>query len=153
MSDAVLSLGRLRPAHEQCIELPIASGYVAQRSMSDPSTSQGTVFPTRATPLPWLLLIVFITLTIAVLVVSRNRLEDERQKTAAALKANDEVHARLKATEVERDKNKESIDALTEENSTLSKRVITLELQLRSKPAEKPRVAPVAEKPKPKGKK
>ena len=55
----------------------------------------------RAAPLPWMLLTVSIALTVGVLWASRQRLEDERARTAAALKANDELKARVKTAETE----------------------------------------------------
>lgn len=55
----------------------------------------------RASPLPWMLLAVSIALTAGVLWASHGRLEEERARTAAALKANDELTARLRSAEVE----------------------------------------------------
>ena len=55
----------------------------------------------RGSPLPWMLLTVSLALTAGVLWASRQRLEDERARTAAALKANDELKARLKNAEAE----------------------------------------------------
>lgn len=45
----------------------------------------------RGSPLPWLLLILVTGAWIATFLVARNRLEDQREKTALALKANDEL--------------------------------------------------------------
>lgn len=55
----------------------------------------------RPSPLPWMLLTVSILMTLGVLWASRQRLDEERARTAAALKANDELKARLKSTEAE----------------------------------------------------
>jgi len=48
-----------------------------------------------------MLLTVSILMTVAVLWASHQRIEDERARTAAALKANDELKARLKTAESE----------------------------------------------------
>lgn len=54
--------------------------------------------PHRPSPLPWMLLTVSIAMTMGVLILGRSRLEDERIRTATALKANDELKAQLKAS-------------------------------------------------------
>jgi len=48
-----------------------------------------------------MLLTVSILMTLGVLWASRQRLDEERSRTAAALKANDELKARLKIAEAE----------------------------------------------------
>lgn len=48
-----------------------------------------------------MLLTVSILMTVGVLWASRQRLDEERARTAAALRANDELKARLKSTEAE----------------------------------------------------
>jgi hypothetical protein len=80
--------------------------------------------PARASPLPWMLLTVSIALTIGVLVLGRGRIEDERVRTANALKANDELHARLKALEAEPRESGET-------EATLKKQILGLELEKR----------------------
>jgi hypothetical protein len=55
----------------------------------------------RGSPLPWMLLTVSIAMTLGILWASRQRLEDERGRTAAALRANDELKARLRSAELE----------------------------------------------------
>jgi hypothetical protein len=71
------------------------------------SADEGTRGP-RASPLPWMLLTVSIALTAGVLWASRERLDDERARTAAALKANDELKARLQTAETELERLKTS---------------------------------------------
>jgi len=55
-----------------------------------------------------MLLTVSIALTAGVLWASRARLDDERARTAAALKANDELKARLQTAETELERLKNS---------------------------------------------
>ncbi len=50
----------------------------------------------RGSPLPWLLLLVTVSVAVGVFWMARVRLGEEKLRTANALKANDEVHARLK---------------------------------------------------------
>lgn len=51
------------------------------------------------TPLPWMLLVVSLSMTAGVLVLGRVRLEEERTRTANALRANDELKSRVKQLE------------------------------------------------------
>lgn len=74
----------------------------------------------RPSPLPWMLLAVTIAMLVGVLVLGRSRVEDERLRTATALKANDELKTRLKAASNE-----------CADSGELNKKVVTLELQNR----------------------
>jgi hypothetical protein len=82
-------------------------------------------------PLPWLLLAVSITLTITVLVVGRNRLMEEKERTWASLKANDDLNQKLKAAQRELEKTQEECSAGAEVEDDANKRVLELELQNR----------------------
>jgi hypothetical protein len=84
--------------------------------------------PARPSPLPWMLLTVSIVMTIGVLVLGRSRLEDERLRTATALKANDEVKAQLKAAREELDKGRAATTEVEASTSELQKANLTLEL-------------------------
>ncbi|MFZ5442830.1 MAG: hypothetical protein ACOZQL_22680 [Myxococcota bacterium] len=84
--------------------------------------------PARASPLPWMLLTVSITMTIGVLVLGRSRLEDERLRTANALKANDEVKSRLEATREELDKSRAACTAADASTGELQNKLLALEL-------------------------
>jgi hypothetical protein len=85
----------------------------------------------RPSPLPWMLLTVSIALTVGVLTLGRTRLEEERTRTANALKANDELKAKLKSFETELEAQK-SVDAQAEKSvSELKKQLLTLELEKR----------------------
>ena len=90
----------------------------------------------RPSPLPWMLLTVSIVMTIGVLILGRSRLEDERLRTATALKANDEVKAQLKATREEVDQVKATCAAADENTSELQKQILTLELSNRRQQEE-----------------
>lgn len=90
----------------------------------------------RPSPLPWMLLTVSIAMTIGVLLLGRSRLEDERLRTATALKANDEVKAQLKSTLEELDKAKASSAAADAATGELQKQILTLELANRRQQEE-----------------
>jgi septal ring factor EnvC (AmiA/AmiB activator) len=87
-------------------------------------------FPQRArpSPLPWMLLTVSIAMTIGVLALGRNRLEEERLRTATALKANDDVKTQLKTAKEELDKGRAATTQVEASTSELQKQILTLEL-------------------------
>lgn len=85
----------------------------------------------RPSPLPWMLLAVSIAMLVGVLVLGRSRLEDERLRTAAALKANDDVKAKLKVANAELENARNTCSAADAKEGELSKRLVTLELQNR----------------------
>lgn len=85
----------------------------------------------RPSPLPWMLLAVSIAMTIGVLLLGRSRLEDERVRTATALKANDEVKQQVKARDAELEKVRASLQAAEERASELGGQVVNLELDNR----------------------
>jgi|JI10StandDraft_1071094.scaffolds.fasta_scaffold25480_7 hypothetical protein len=84
-----------------------------------------------ASPLPWLLLAVSITLTITVLVVGRNRLMEEKERTWTSLKANDDLNQKLKAAQKELEKSKESCEQGDANSGDVAKRLVQLELEKR----------------------
>jgi hypothetical protein len=92
--------------------------------------------PARPSPLPWMLLTVSIAMTVGVLALGRSRLEDERRRTATALKANDEVKQQLKATLEELDKAKAATSSTDAQAGELKKQILTLELANRRQQEE-----------------
>lgn len=87
-------------------------------------------------PLPWMLLTVSIAMTIGVLILGRSRLEDERLRTATALKANDEVKAQLKGAIDDLDKSRAACTAADQSTAELQKQILTLELSNRRQQEE-----------------
>lgn len=85
----------------------------------------------RPSPLPWMLLAVSIAMTVGVLLLGRSRLEDERVRTATALKANDEVKHQVKARDAELEKARAALQATDERLGELGKQVVNLELDNR----------------------
>ena len=102
----------------------------------------------RPSPLPWMLLTVSIAMTIGVLILGRSRLEDERVRTATALKANDEVKGQLKATLEDLDQARASCSAVEDSTSELQKQVLTLELANRRQQEELTRLKSATKGPK-----
>ncbi len=51
----------------------------------------------RGSPLPWILLFFTLSVGLGIFLMAQKRLTEQRQKTAEALKADDEVNTRLKA--------------------------------------------------------
>lgn len=106
---------------------------VRRESLEMPALS---LRPARPSPLPWMLLTVSIVMTVGVLALGRSRLEDERLRTATALKANDEVKQQLKATVDELDKAKATCAAGDAQAGELQKQILTLELANRRQQEE-----------------
>jgi ribosomal 50S subunit-recycling heat shock protein len=77
-----------------------------------------------------MLLVVSLSLTAGVLVLGRVRLEEERTRSANALKANDELKARLKQVEAELAAKAGAAEP-GDETAALKKHVVTLELEKR----------------------
>lgn len=100
--------------------------------------SESTTIPAvrRANPLPWLLLGLSLALTVTVLVLGRTRLGDERARTAAALKANDDVEARVREVQKQLDALKESQAANELVKADVDKKVVELELTVQKLQAE-----------------
>ena len=102
----------------------------------------------RPSPLPWMLLTVSIAMTIGVLVLGRSRLEDERLRTATALKANDEVKTQLKSAIDDLDKSRAACTAADVSTGELQKQILTLELTSRRQAEELTRLKSAAKGPK-----
>lgn len=98
----------------------------------------------RPSPLPWMLLTVSIAMTIGVLVLGRSRLEDERLRTATALKANDEVKAQLKGAIDDLDKSRAACAAADVSTGELQKQILSLELTSRRQAEELTRLKSAA---------
>jgi len=101
--------------------------------------SESTVIPAqrpRMNPLPWLLLAVSLALTVTVLVVGKSRLNEERARTAEALKANDTVEAQLREAQKKLDAQKDSQAAADVLKAEQDKHVVELELTVQKLQAE-----------------
>ena len=98
----------------------------------------------RPSPLPWMLLTVSIAMTIGVLVLGRSRLEDERLRTATALKANDEVKGQLKSAIDDLDQARATCTAADNSTGELQKQILTLELSNRRQQEELTRLKSAA---------
>jgi hypothetical protein len=90
----------------------------------------------RPSPLPWMLLTVSIVMTIGVLILGRSRLEDERLRTATALKANDDVKGQLKSAIEDLDQSRAACTAADQSTGELQKQILTLELSNRRQQEE-----------------
>ena len=102
----------------------------------------------RPSPLPWMLLTVSIAMTIGVLILGRSRLEDERVRTATALKANDEVKGQLKSAIEDLDQSRAACNAADQSTGELQKQILTLELANRRQQEELTRLKSAAKGPK-----
>jgi septal ring factor EnvC (AmiA/AmiB activator) len=85
----------------------------------------------RPSPLPWMLLTVSIAMTIGVLILGKSRLDDERLRTATALKANDEMKGQLKNTNEQLDAAKASCSEVEANGGELQKQLLSQELTIR----------------------
>ncbi|MFT3709620.1 MAG: hypothetical protein QM817_18480 [Archangium sp.] len=85
----------------------------------------------RPSPLPWMLLTVSIAMTIGVLILGKTRLDDERLRTATALKANDEMKGQLKNTNEQLDAAKASCNEVEANGGELQKQLLGQELIIR----------------------
>jgi septal ring factor EnvC (AmiA/AmiB activator) len=90
-------------------------------------TSGETSLPRRATPLPWLLLGVTVIVAIGIFSMATRRLNDERLRTAASLKANDEVMGRLRTAASEFAKSELTVAELETKKAMLERQVGDLE--------------------------
>lgn len=108
----------------------------------------GNLRRARPSPLPWMLLTVSIVMTIGVLLLGRSRLEDERVRTATALKANDEVKSQLKAANAKLEEAKATCSAADEKSADLSQQLVSVELENRRLQEELARARAAAPKPK-----
>ena len=83
--------------------------------------------PRRGSPLPWLLLAVTISVAIGIFAMARGRLNEERLRTATALKANDEVMSRLRNVASEYSKSQITMTELESRKETLERQLHDLE--------------------------
>ncbi|MBI3180894.1 MAG: OmpA family protein [Myxococcales bacterium] len=83
----------------------------------------------KPSPLPWVLLVAVVVAALAALLFGREALENERERTAAALKASDEAAAKLSALE-------QKVSQLEEDKKSLTAQVEALSDDLSEKEAE-----------------
>ena len=95
--------------------------------VNDESQSEETNLKPRVTPLPWLLLGVTLCVMIGIFAMARARLNEEKLRTASALKANDEVMGRLRAATSEYAKSLITVTELEMRNEMLDKRASDLD--------------------------
>lgn len=81
----------------------------------------------RVSPLPWLLLAVTVCVAIGIISMATRRLNDERLRTAAALKANDEVMGRLRTAASEFARSELTVTELETKRAILEKEVADLD--------------------------
>ena len=117
---------------------------VRKESLEMPAVGQQR----RPSPLPWMLLTVSIAMTIGVLILGRSRLEDERVRTATALRANDEVKSQLKSAIDDLDQSRAACNAADDSTAELQKQILTLELTSRRQAEELTRLKSAAKGPK-----
>ncbi len=83
--------------------------------------------PRRGSPLPWLLLVVTLAVAVGIFAMARGRLNDEKLRTAAALKANDEVMGRLRNVANEYAKAQITVTELETRKEILERQVTELD--------------------------
>lgn len=83
-------------------------------------------------PLPWLLLVITLTVGVTMAVVSHSRLVDEKTRTSRALQANDEVMGRLRGVVAENQRLLEEAEAFTRAKGELDARQKSMEEQLKA---------------------
>ncbi len=88
--------------------------------------------PRRASPLPWLLLGVTVVVAIGIFSMATRRVNDEKLRTAAALKANDEVMGRLRTAASEYAKSELTVTELETKKAMLEKQVNDLDEKARA---------------------
>lgn len=98
--------------------------------------SDVTELPRRGSPLPWLLLAVTLIVAIGIFAMARARLNDERLRTATALKANDEVMGRLRNVANEYAKSQLSVTELETRKEMLERQVRELDEKTKALGAE-----------------
>ena len=105
---------------------------LAQTMVNEEIQSESTTIPRRGSPLPWLLLGVTICVAIGIFSMATRRLGDERLRTAAALKANDEVMGRLRTAASEFAKSELTVTELETKKAILERQVGDLEEKSRT---------------------
>lgn len=89
--------------------------------------SDAIELPRRGSPLPWLLLAVTLLVGVGIFAMARSRLNDERLRTASALKANDEVMGRLRNVASEYAKSQITVTELETRKEILERQLAELE--------------------------
>ncbi len=110
--------------------------YAAPRVVNEEIRSDEVALPRRGSPLPWLLLAVTVAGGSGIFVMARVRLTEERVRTAAALKANDEVMGRLRSVASEYAKSQITMTELEARKGVLEKQVLELDEKSKSQAAE-----------------
>ncbi|MBS1150872.1 MAG: hypothetical protein H6Q89_2570 [Myxococcaceae bacterium] len=95
--------------------------------VNEESHSDEIGIPRRGSPLPWMLLAVTLIIAVGIFAMARGRLNDERLRTANALKANDEVMGRLRTAASEYAKSQISVTELEAKQQALEKQVKELD--------------------------
>lgn len=104
--------------------------------MSEEIRSDEVPIPRRGTPLPWLLLAVTLCVAVGIFAMARARLNDERMRTANALKANDEVMGRLRTAASEYAKSQITVTELETRKEMLERQVSELDEKQKALAAE-----------------
>ena len=95
--------------------------------VNEESRSDEIEMPRRGSPLPWLLLAVTLIVAVGIFAMARSRLNDERLRTASALKANDEVMGRLRNVASEYAKSQITVTELETRKAILERQVTELD--------------------------
>lgn len=115
--------------------------------MNSPFAPSSNVTPIpRASPLPWLIVAAIAIGWLLTFFMAQVRLRDEQQRSADALKGNDEVMARLHTAVSERKKAETSLEDTKARMAKLEERIEVLQAQLKAKEDE---AAAAAARPKP----
>lgn len=104
--------------------------------VNEESRSDELELPRRGSPLPWLLLAVTLLVAVGIFAMARARLNDERLRTASALKANDEVMGRLRNLASEYAKSQLNVTELETKRELLERQLGELDLKGKALGAE-----------------
>jgi septal ring factor EnvC (AmiA/AmiB activator) len=104
--------------------------------VNDEIRSDVIELPRRGSPLPWLLLAVTLVVAVGIFGMARARLNDERLRTASALKANDEVMGRLRNVASEYAKSQITVTELETRKEMLERQVGELDEKNKALAAE-----------------
>ena len=110
--------------------------YAPVDAMSEEIRSEEVTIPRRGTPLPWLLLAVTLSVAVGIFAMARAGLNDERMRTANALKANDEVMGRLRTAASEYAKSQITVTELETRKEMLERQVADLDEKQKALAAE-----------------
>lgn len=90
----------------------------------------------KPSPLPWLLLLFVVAMTSGMMWMAWGRLADERRRSADALKASDEVVARLRVAQSEGQKLQAELSTMTQKKADLDGAVESLRVQVAAREVE-----------------